>query len=531
MAKIKRMVNTTLFSWIGVMDFDHAFGNAQGSPLTAVIEKVRPDRLVLLWTDGQKTPASKVGDFKAWLRHGIAGKFQVPEIDIQVVEGADEHLMDFSWVYGKVEDLLRRQPKEIAVMINASSGTWIMSAAWVVYAKAVGAATAQLFISSKERGVAELRLPAALKIDLRRILALAEDDPLVERYLQGSLWTTPPVLTKMVGNSAAMNRVKYQAEAVARFRIPVLIMGGPGTGKSLLAEAIHEISRGQQKMITIDCGQLHTETESHNVFGYKKGTFTGATEDNGGLIKEADDGTLFFDEVANAPALIQKGLLHFLQTKKYRPLGSVKEKDSNARIIAATNTDLYEAVRQGSFRQDLFDRLRAVLIYIPPLRERGDDIISLAHTKLTQFQSDQYDVMRKMGVQQKRLTADAEQAILKHDWPGNVRELEHLMARLVMFSDPLKTDIIGDDVRRQLSIRTGNQDKQIFDQDMDSSFRLDDVVLNVQWHYVHRAVKLTDGNRSQMAQRLGFGRSRTPLITLLKNFEDAGMPDPTDLTL
>lgn len=517
-----------LYSWVGVMDYNHAFGEATGSPLVAVTEKVCPDRLVLFWADGQKTPAAKGENFKAWLRGQIAKKHQPPEIQLMVVEDADEHLMDFAWIYGKVEEVLRQRTEGDVVMINASSGTWIMSAAWVVYAKAVGGTNPKLYITSKEHGVQELRLPPALKIDLRRVLALSDDDPLVKRYLRGELWANSPVMTSLIGNSSVMNRVRYQAEAVAQFRVSVLIVGGPGTGKSLLAEVIHKLSRESKEFVLVDCGQLHTNTEINAVFGWTKGAFTDAKADNPGLISQAEGGTLFLDEVGNAPASVQISLLRFLQTGKYRRLGSKIEKQSNARIIAATNVDLDEAVRQQRFRQELLDRLRAVLIRIPPLRERDDDIVSLTHLKLVEFQQNQEDAIRTIGAKAKRLTAEAEEVLRQHDWPGNVRELEQLVARLVIFGDPEKAEITGDDVRKQLLANTKDQGGNVLDRKMDSNFHLDDIVRQVQWHYVHRAAKEANRNKTGMAQQLGFGKSRTPLNTLLHSFAQAGMPDPID---
>jgi len=534
--KIERMAPIVLYSWVGVKDFKHACGDVVGSPLVSVAEKVCPKRLVLLWANGQKTPAEKGEYFKSWLRNQLGKRHQFPEIDLVVMEGADGHLMDFTWVYGKVENLLGRRTESEAVTINASSGTSVMTAAWMVYTNAVGSADTQLFISSKEHGVSKLKLPPGLKIDLRRVIAFSDEDPLIERYLRGELWETSASMNALVGNSAAMNRVRYQAEAVARFRVPVLIVGAPGTGKSLLAEIIHDLGRPQplplpqHEFLPIDCGQLHSNTEIHQVFGWVRNAFTGADSDNAGLISQADGGTLFLDEVGNAPASVQANLLRFLQTRKYRPMGSTTERESNARVIAATNVDLDEAVRQQRFRQDLLDRLRTVLIHIPPLREREEDVVSLAHLKLSEFQRDQADAMCAIGAKEKQLTVEAEEVLRRHDWPGNVRELKNLIARLVIFSAPEKTEITRADVRRQLSIGASDQNCRVLGRKMDSAFHLDDVVLEVQWNYVRLAAEQADGNKADMARLLGFGDSRTPLNTMLKKFEHGGMPNPMDLT-
>lgn len=293
-----------------------------------------------------------------------------------------------------------------------------------------------------------------------------------------------------------------------------------------MAEAVHHRSEIAGAFVTVDCGQLHTETEIHSVFGWVKGAFSGAYKDNPGIISEAAGGTIFFDEMGNAPPIVQAGLLRFLQEGEYRQLGASEPLKSNARVVAATNADLVQAVREGRFRQDLLDRLRVVHIHVPSLQDRNTDIVGLAHYKLTEFQKTHAGTMRSVGTCDKRFSGAAEKVLLAHDWPGNVRELEHLITRLVIFTDPRVEQIGADEVQKHLFTSTQREQKGLLDRELNAAFELERVLREVQWHYVHRAAEMTSGNKAEMARLLGYGDSRTPLITMLKNFAQHGLPDP-----
>ncbi|MBM7714319.1 transcriptional regulator with PAS, ATPase and Fis domain [Bacillus thermophilus] len=208
----------------------------------------------------------------------------------------------------------------------------------------------------------------------------------------------------------------------------VLLSGETGVGKNVIARRIHELSeRESEPFIEINCGAIPESLIESELFGYAKGAFTGANKGGkAGLIKLADKGTLFFDEIGELPIHLQAKLLQFLQEKKFLPVGATAYHSANVRIIAATNLELVEEVKKGNFRSDLFYRLNVLPIRVPSLREREEDIAGLL-----QFHLDKYNKKHKRSY---RLTSEAVANLQTYEWPGNIRELENLMERLVIIS-------------------------------------------------------------------------------------------------
>jgi DNA-binding NtrC family response regulator len=210
----------------------------------------------------------------------------------------------------------------------------------------------------------------------------------------------------------------------------ILLLGESGTGKALVARAIHASSqRAERAFVEVNCAALPEQLIEAELFGAEKGAYTGAHQKRTGLVALADGGTLFLDEIGELPLPLQAKLLHFLEDGSYRPVGSDQAASADARVVAATNRDLADAVRQGTFREDLFYRLNVITVEVPALRERGEDVVNLAgHFAERQA--------REEGCQPIQLTADACQALRQHRWPGNVRELKNLIERLtILFPD------------------------------------------------------------------------------------------------
>ena len=236
-------------------------------------------------------------------------------------------------------------------------------------------------------------------------------------------------LKLLVGQSPAFLAETRKIPLLASCDGRVLILGETGTGKELFARAIHYLSsRMSNPFVPVSCGAIPIELFENEMFGHVKGAFTGATTSEAGLIAEADGGTFFLDEVDCLPPLAQTKLLRFLQEGQYKPLGSSKSQYADVRIIAASNANLAEAVKEGKLRQDIYYRLNVAVIHLPPLRERRDDIPLLAEHFLTKYTHQFERDVRK-------LSEAALQKLSFYDWPGNIRELENTIERAVMLSE------------------------------------------------------------------------------------------------
>ena len=224
-----------------------------------------------------------------------------------------------------------------------------------------------------------------------------------------------------IGKSAAMKEAVSTARRVAATPWPVLIYGETGTGKELMARLVHELSpRKDAEFVEVNCAAIPENLFESELFGHKKGAFTGASRDKRGLFEFAQGGTLFLDEIGELPEHLQAKLLRVLQEKKMTPVGALRPVEVDVRIIAATNRNLKKMAENGEFRQDLYFRLNVFEIHLPPLRERKDDIPDLVNLFLEKYQS-----------RPVRIDPEAMDRLVKNSWPGNVRELEHMIQRLV----------------------------------------------------------------------------------------------------
>ena len=290
----------------------------------------------------------------------------------------------------------------------------------------------------------------------------------------------------MVGNSPQMQDVFATIRKVATAEAPVLILGESGTGKELVARAIHQQShRRKGPFVAINCGAIPENLLESELFGHEKGAFTGAHTQRPGRVELAENGSLFLDEVGELPLLLQVKLLRFLQEQQIERVGGRETIPVNARVLAATNANLQQAMAEGRFREDLFYRLGVVVMTLPPLRERGEDIVLLAHALLQRYAADSPNPI-------KGFTRQATTALQNHGWPGNVRELENRIKRAVIMApgnrltpDDLDlTTLYAEYERRGLREAREAMEKEL----------------------IQRALNRNKGNMTRTAQELGVSR-------------------------
>ncbi|MDX5325275.1 MAG: sigma-54 dependent transcriptional regulator [Bacteroidota bacterium] len=297
-------------------------------------------------------------------------------------------------------------------------------------------------------------------------------------------------LEHFVGESPAMKKVFETIDKVGRTDANVLILGENGTGKTLVAQALHKVSvRSIQPFITVDLGALNENLFESELFGHKKGSFTDAREDKPGRFELADQGTIFLDEIGNLPMHLQAKLLTVLQSKKVMRVGETREKVVDVRLITATNMPLYEMVSRSEFRQDLLYRINTVEIHLPPLRERVEDIPILAGHFMKRF-------AKKYNKPYLRLTSRAVNTLQDYNWPGNIRELEHTIERTAILAEGEVID------ESQLQINTSLPQHEEDDMSV-NTLNLEDM----ERHLIEKAIRKHKGNISKAASDLGLTRA------------------------
>ena len=299
----------------------------------------------------------------------------------------------------------------------------------------------------------------------------------------------------LIGKSPRMRAVMDLVKRIASGRSSVLITGESGTGKEVVARALHDAGeRASQPFVTVNCGALPEALMESELFGHEKGAFTGANTRKDGLFRAANGGTLFLDEVGELPTPLQVKLLRVLQERKVRPVGGTQELEVDVRVVAATNRDVEGAVRDGSFRQDLFYRLNVIRVTLPPLRERREDIPTLAA----------HFLQKHSALEGKRLSFSAEalRYISEQDYPGNVRELENLVERAVaLASEPyvVRADLLSGHGTDSADAPTVNDVTVLPPEGMDLDARLGAMERSL----LLQALERTGGNRTSAAKLLG----------------------------
>lgn len=310
--------------------------------------------------------------------------------------------------------------------------------------------------------------------------------------------------TSFIGASQSIEEIRQTVKKVSRSDVSVLVLGASGTGKELIARAIHFSSeRRNAKLIAKNCAAFSSQLIESELFGHRKGAFTGAAADKIGLIEAANNGTLFLDEIGEMPLDLQAKLLRVLEEGAVMPVGDNQERKVNTRIVAATNRDLKEMVHNGKFREDLYYRLNMVSIRLPELKERSGDIADIANYFAGIFAP-------KYGSSFTTLPAEITDALQQYDWPGNIRELRNEVERLYLFAEPgeaLTSDMLSEHVLASNSGELGSESD-------DGSLR--QAIEDIEVKFIRESLTRLGGNKSQVAKELGISRGN--LLAKIKQY-------------
>lgn len=296
----------------------------------------------------------------------------------------------------------------------------------------------------------------------------------------------------IIGESVPMKALRQQMALMASTNGRVLIYGESGTGKELVAHAIHEMSpRSNEPFVEVNCAAIPEELIESELFGHRKGSFTGASEEKVGKLRKADGGTLFLDEVGDMSLKTQAKVLRALEEQRFEPVGAHEFVRVDVRIVAATNKNLEEEISRGNFREDLFYRLNVIPFYVPPLRERVEDIGLLSDHFLREFST-------MYGRKQKELTEESYSLLEEYPWPGNVRELKNVMERIVIMNPQIRIDA------RHIPLPSA---RRALDRPVEKFASLQEVREAAERDYILRKLDEAQGNITRTAELLGLERS------------------------
>ncbi|WP_407922545.1 sigma-54 interaction domain-containing protein [Brevibacillus choshinensis] len=454
--------NTVLPSIFESYEVLEAYFETMIKTMDASISVIDEEAKIMVWTEGAERIFSLKS--KEVLGHPITDYFPLEMLETL------KSLHNGQSLYRH-----QHQPREdLVVLINTNP--------IYLHDKIIGAVAAETDITSQVRLNQEL-LNANKKVNHLQ-QEMAKMSPSSDPFQQ------------IKGSSLAIRQIKAMIQKLSATQATVLILGESGVGKELFAKAVHDVREGANApFVAINCGAISPTLFESELFGYEKGAFSGADQKGKkGMIELARGGTLFLDEVGEMPLDMQVKLLRVLQEKKYYPVGGTKQIEADFRIVAATNKNLEELVREGRFREDLFYRLNVVTMKIPPLRERIEDTIELAHFFLYEF-SLRYN--RPIHA----ISQNVMQNLLQYDWPGNIRELRNAIERLVVFA----TDGMVKEEDLPYSLQS---------QPKPSSIELPDDLISLQEELeaherrvILRAIELENGNKQAAAKRLGISRA------------------------
>jgi transcriptional regulator with PAS, ATPase and Fis domain len=508
-----------LFSWIGIADLRVMAADlpaeqqaivlkgfspstpikGQAGPLKTLLDQERFDEVHLLSDHG----AVKDKHYLDWLGGGAVVH------RVKIASPVDYREI-FQAVDAQLSAVVNRPHHErLELAMHLSPGTPAMTAIWVLLGKSKYRPTT--FYQTHEGRAFVTDIPFDLVVDyvpqvlrdadaqLQKLAALAPHE------VQG--------FRGIAGNSQSIRVAVGRADRAARRDVPVLILGESGTGKELFARAIHDASpRRGKPFVAINCAAISRELLESELFGHKKGSFTGATENRDGAFKTADGGTLFLDEIGACDPAMQAKLLRALEPPEHNPshrvfyrVGDSKPMSSDVRMIAATNRSLLDAIAQHEFRADLYYRLAVITIKLPPLRDRREDIPSIVDTLMERI--NQNFSRQEPGFTNKRISASAKEFVRKQSWPGNVRQLYNTLMQAAVMTDEAVVD--RRDIADAVAEVPGTETVDLLQLPLGAGFSLEQHLEAIQRHYLRRAMEEARGVKKQAAELLGYRNYQT----------------------
>lgn len=480
----------TLLSWLGRKDLDHMKADKPASIATIALKGKVLDRIIILanaWDD-------EWHDYQDWLMKKLAcagrSRTTVTIQRVRITSPID---------YSSITKVMQKQLHAISVdadqiYLNLTSGSPTMAVISVLLGKSIG--KCQLIQTSPKGDLIEVEIP----VDFATEYTKASTDALQE--LTSDNPKLDPAFGSITAKSTTMRHLVKKAQRLALSDLPALVLGESGSGKEVMATAIHNASsRADKAFRAVNCGALPESLIDSVLFGHVKGAFTGAGSDHAGLFEQADGGTLFLDEVGELPLNVQVKLLRALQQREITRVGDVKTKTIDVRIIAATHQDLFQMISEGTFREDLFYRLAVGVIEMPPLRSRVEDIPSLIDVLMTEInqQAEKHPLFDS-----KKISDDAIKFAQSYQWPGNIRELWNTLNRAVLWSE--SNSISAQDLQSSvLSACKSRAGSSAFTVPGDIQQHIDSIRKNA----VHSALEYSRGNKSKAAEALGLKSHQT----------------------
>jgi DNA-binding NtrC family response regulator len=406
-------------------------------------------------------------------------------------------------VLGEVSRQSDLSTHNLAILL--SPGTPAMAAVWVLLGKSRYPA---IFYQTHQGNLIPTKIPYDLVDDF--VPQLLRDP---DRHFQHLAAQSPSEIEgfeEIIGDSASIRMVVGRAQRAALRDVNVLILGESGTGKEMFARAVHQASyRKNQRFEAVNCAAIPKELLEAELFGHKKGAFTGSLGDRLGAFRRADGGTLFLDELGECDLSMQVKLLRVLQPppdkgpccREFYQVGSDEPVISDVRIIAATNSDLVEAIGGGRFREDLYYRLASITLKLPPLRERANDIPQLAQSLLGRINRELRG-QKEPGYKDKIISKSTTQFLQSHPWPGNVRQLYNALVQAAVFCDG--ETIQPPDVSEALAEVPGYRKVDLLSHPLGDGFDLDNYLDETLSHYLKRAMEESDGVKARAAELLGY---------------------------